>query len=215
MNRMSYKINEILVVLPYSTLQFLLLVKSVVSMCKLVKSFCTSELLSNIESLALLHLCSSELVTKVHVQLSCNNWNPFETADCLACKTVVYGGTNFCFVVTEEWDLSVHSLKLYKKCLALGFSKWHDTLHPFRAFDIPNCFCLIDDLARGAMNSQVTWSEKQSFSLLQDILPVKLLVEKVCITILLASSSSVSLFPFPCWYMSFFFFFKLCCSECL
>lgn len=45
------------------------------------------------------------------------------------------------------------SLKLYKKCLALNFSKWHDTLHPFRAFDILKWFCLMDDLPWWAMDS--------------------------------------------------------------
>lgn len=182
-------------------LKFLAPVKITILMCKLVNSFCASELLSATVSLALLHLLGSDWVTKIPCALVLH-WlkSSFRTGDSLT-RTLVCDGTSCCFFVTELWDFSVHEISSFIRCLALNFSKWHDTLHPFWAFDILNCFYVMDDLPWWAMDSGDLIGKKKNFPLLQNILPVNLLEEKVCILERWASSSIISLFPFPCWYV--------------
>lgn len=139
------------------------------------------------------------------------SWKFFQNSTLSCYKTVVCDGTNY-FIVTEVWDLCVHSLKRYKKCLALSFSKWHDTLHPFRAFDIPNGFCSIDNLPRGQW-IQVTWSEKNKAFPFEKYSTSKI----TCAESLHYSASNFFLrcFFVPIFFLIYVFFLKLCCSECL
>lgn len=150
---MYYKTNEISAIVLRIALKFLALVKSMILMCKLVKSCCANGLLSATASLALLHLLGSDWVTKILCALVLH-WlkSSFRTGDSLARK-LLCDGTSYCFFVTEMRFFCAWGLKLYKRCLALNFSKWHDTLHPFWAFDILNCFCVMDDLPWWAMDS--------------------------------------------------------------
>lgn len=154
MHYMFYKTNGILAIALHIVLKFLAPVKSTILMCKLVKSFCASELLSATVSFALLHLFGSDWVTKILCALLLHFLkSSFRTGDCLYRK-LVCDGTSYHSFVTEIWDFSVSEVSSFlRDVLALNFSKWHDTLHPFWAFDILNCFCVMDDLPWWAMDS--------------------------------------------------------------
>lgn len=139
------------------------------------------------------------------MHLSCNSWNYLsEQQTILQYKTGVCGETNYCFIVTEARDFSLHKVSSFIRNVWLlisvngmthyiHFELWHTELVLFNGW-----FAMV--------SNGLGWLDQESktFPLLQNILPVNLHAEKVCIIVPWPSSSSVSLFPFLCWYMSFF-----------
>lgn len=113
MHCMFYKTNGILAIVLHIALTFLAPVKSTILMCKLVKSFCASELLSATDSLALLHLFGSDWVTKILCALVLH-WlkSSFRTGDHPARK-LVCDGTSYRFFVTEIRDFSVSEVSSF------------------------------------------------------------------------------------------------------